>query len=96
MEEDEGYSIWQTENRQSKSAPMVSKSIGGSKVTLICPNCGKEVFLSLTSGDEPPTTAQLNLIKKLADERHSIINLPKTKAGASIIIDQLIGKGGVK
>ena len=62
---------------------------------MICPFCKKEVFLALTGGDEPPSTAQLNFIKKLAREKNTVLNMPKTKAAASTIIDTLI-KGGVK
>ena len=62
---------------------------------MLCPHCNKEVFLALTAGDEPPSEAQLNFIKKLARERNTVLNMPKTKAQASTIIDQLI-KGGAK
>jgi hypothetical protein len=59
-------------------------------MTLICPHCHREVFLSLTSGDEPPTEAQLDFIKKLAKERGTVVNAPKTKMEASQIIDNLL------
>jgi hypothetical protein len=61
-----------------------------------CPHCGKEVFLSLTIGDEPATPRQLDYIHKIAYEQNVIVNPPKTKAEASKLIDQLTGKGGAK
>jgi hypothetical protein len=60
-----------------------------------CPYCGKEVFLSLTKGDEPPTEPQLAYIQRIAKDRKITVNAPRTKAEASKLIDQLT-KGGVK
>jgi predicted nucleic acid-binding protein len=57
-----------------------------------CPKCGTELFLNLSTGDEPPTEKQLQLIEKIAKEKGAVINPPHTKAEASWVIDRLVGK----